>query len=527
MNFHLKKYKKNMNNNSRTRKSLKNAQVSLFYYVLQLPVGFWSRKVFFEYLGSELLGLDTTASNLLGMLNLAEMGVGTSVAYFLYKPLFDGDTQSINRIVALQGWIYRRVAFVIIVASCVMMMFFPLIFAKADVPAWCPYATFGVMLYGSLLGYFINFKQIVLYADQKGYKVSRVTQGASIIFKIIVLLAMPYSSHPFLWYLGMNICGSTFGCIWLNHILKKEYPWLSVCFIKGKEVLHEMPDVMRKTGQVFIHNVSGMVFLQICPLLMYKFTSLTIISYYGNYMLVVGKIGAILAMVFGSTGAAVGNLLASGDKENIKKVFWELIDSRLCISWIGLFSLYFLIQPFISVWLGPKYLLSNTILTLLIIQQAINMNRSTVDSFLSGNGQFKDIWAPIAEGILLFLTAYGLGNLWGIEGVLTSIIIAQSIFIGIWKPYFLFQIGLKLSWKDYFIPYARRFFLLVICAMGYYYLFNLYDFSKIEGYISWSFHAIIVVSIIAISLYFVFWIGTSGMKDFTIRMKNVIQKKSK
>lgn len=321
---------------SRTQKSILNAQVSLFYYFIQLLLGFWSRKVFFDYLGSELLGLDTTAANLLGMLNLAEMGVGASVAYFLYKPLLEGDTKTINRIVALQGWIYKRIAIVIILVAMVMLLFFPAIFAEADVPIWCPYATFIVMLYGSLLGYFINFKQIVLYADQKGYKVSRVTQGASIAFKIVVLLIMPYTEYPFIWYLAMNFFGSTFGCLWLNHILKKEYPWLTINGINGREVLTEMPDIMKKTAQVFVHNVSGMIFMQVCPLLMYKFTSLTVIAYYGNYLLIVGKIGAIISMVFGSTGAAVGNLLAGEDKNRIIKVFWELIDSRLCISWIGL-----------------------------------------------------------------------------------------------------------------------------------------------------------------------------------------------
>ena len=46
---------------SRTSKSLKNAQVALIYYFLQLALGFISRKVFFDYLGSEVLGLNTTA----------------------------------------------------------------------------------------------------------------------------------------------------------------------------------------------------------------------------------------------------------------------------------------------------------------------------------------------------------------------------------------------------------------------------------------------------------------------------------
>lgn len=511
-----------MDKNSRTYKSLKNAQVSLFYYVVQLILGFWSRKVFFDYLGSELMGLDTTASNLLGMLNLAELGIGMSVGYFLYKPLYEGDTVTINRIVALQGWMYRRIAFVIILAATVMMMFFPMIFAKADVPAWCPYATFGVMLYGSLLGYFINFKSIVLGADQKGYKVSRVTQGANILFKIIVLLIMPYTDYPFLWYIGMNFFGSTFGCVWLCYIMKKEYPWLNTSGIKGQEVMRERPEVMKKTGQAFFHRVGGMVLGQMCPLLMYKYTSLTVIAYYGNYLLIVAKISAILGMVFASTGAAVGSLIASGDREKIVRVFWELIDSRLCMSWIGIFSIYFLIQPFITVWLGGQYLLSNMVLTLLLFNEAMNINRATVESFLLGNGQYQDIWSPIAEGIMTLVTAFWFGDMWGISGVLLGIIVTEILFIGIWKPYFLFSIGLKLPWYNYFVPYAKRILLLAACAVGYYCLFGLYDFSVIDGYLSWSIHAIVVFLIIAVSLGAVFQIATSGMKNFTKRMIGII-----
>ena len=114
---------------SRTIKSIKNAEVSVIYYTINLILGFWSRNVFYKYLGSEVLGLDTTASTLLSFLNLAELGVGGSVAYFLYKPMFDNDTKTMNEIVALQGWIYRRIAFFIIIASGILMCFFPWIFA--------------------------------------------------------------------------------------------------------------------------------------------------------------------------------------------------------------------------------------------------------------------------------------------------------------------------------------------------------------------------------------------------------------
>ena len=211
---------------SRTIKSLKNANVSFVYYTINLILGFWSRNVFYKYLGSEVLGLDTTASTLLSFLNLAELGVGSTVGYFLYKPMFDHDTHTMNEIVALQGWIYRRIAFVIIGASLILMCFFPMIFAKIELPKWYPYCTFLAMLFGSMLGYFMNYRQCVLNADQKGYKVTIVTNGASIFFKIVLILLLPVVSFPYILYISTTVLGSLFGCLWLNHVLKKEYPWL-------------------------------------------------------------------------------------------------------------------------------------------------------------------------------------------------------------------------------------------------------------------------------------------------------------
>ena len=190
---------------SRTIKSLKNAGVSIIYYTLNLILGFWSRNIFYKYLGSEVLGLDTTASSLLSFLNLAELGVGSSVAYFLYKPMFDNDTHTVNEIVALQGWIYRRIAMFIIFVSVVMMCFFPWIFAKMELPLWYAYCTFLVMLFSSLLGYYINYRQCVLNTDQKGYKVTQVTSGAGLFFKLLLILLLPVVRSLCVLYFNFNL----------------------------------------------------------------------------------------------------------------------------------------------------------------------------------------------------------------------------------------------------------------------------------------------------------------------------------
>ena len=120
--------------------------MALVFYFINLILQFFSRKIFLDYLGAEVLGLNTTATNLLQFLNLAELGIGSAIACTLYKPLLEKDTVAINEIVSLQGWLYRRIAWIVIAGSVVLMAFFPLDLCQDAV---CPY---GMRM--PLLGYY-------------------------------------------------------------------------------------------------------------------------------------------------------------------------------------------------------------------------------------------------------------------------------------------------------------------------------------------------------------------------------------
>lgn len=124
---------------SRTTKSIKNAKVTLIYYFLQLILGFFSRKAFFDYLGSEVLGLNTTVSNLLNFLNLAELGVGMAVGYFLYQPLFDQDHDKINKIGILTRWNLSEDSLFHYYCISNFNGLFPLFLQKSPLPLWYAY----------------------------------------------------------------------------------------------------------------------------------------------------------------------------------------------------------------------------------------------------------------------------------------------------------------------------------------------------------------------------------------------------
>lgn len=306
---------------SRTSKSIHNIKIAFLFFFINLLLQFFSRKIFLDYLGSEVLGLNTTAQNLLGFLNLAELGIGGAVAYNLYKPLYEKNFSAIIDIVSIQGWLYRRIAYVIIGGSSILMCFFPLIFSKAEVPVWYTYGTFIVLLLSSLLSYFVNYKQIVLSADQKQYKITQNVQGCKIIKIIFQIIAIKTLPNGYVWWLIIETIMAIITSICLTQTIKHEYSWLHTKIQEGRKLNVLYPNIMKKTKQSFFHNIGTFILAQTSPLIIYAYSSLTLVAIYGNYLIIVKGIESLMSALLNGINAGIGNLIAEGNKKNIKHFF--------------------------------------------------------------------------------------------------------------------------------------------------------------------------------------------------------------
>lgn len=111
----------------RVHKSMLNAEVNLLFYFLSLFLAFFSRKIFLDCLGAEFIGLTGTLSNILGYLNLAELGIGSCISFFLFKPLQSHDRKSIMEIMSAFGYMYRCIGLFILWGGLLVSLFFPLI----------------------------------------------------------------------------------------------------------------------------------------------------------------------------------------------------------------------------------------------------------------------------------------------------------------------------------------------------------------------------------------------------------------
>lgn len=508
---------------SRVKKSLLNAKVNLFFYFLSLALSFFSRKIFLDCLGADFVGLTGTLLNLLGFLNLAELGIGTAIGYVLYKPIFERDTEKINEIISVFGYLYRWIGIAILITGCIVALFLPTIFPNTQFDIRLITFVYFSYLFSSLLGYFINYRQNLLGADQRNYVVTVCYQTVSILKTLIQMTLAYYTRNYYLWVI-IELCFGVVYSFILNWQINKVYPWLKSNVREGRRLFKKYPEVMKYTKQLFVHKLGSFAQFQTAPFLIYAYVSLETVAFYGNYMIVTQKLSVMTNYILESTGAGIGNLIAENNSSKIIKVFWELMTLRFWIASIFTFAVYTLLPSFIQLWIGEQYLLPNIVLVLMLINSFIGMTRGFNEQFLYGYGLFSDTWAPLAEAIIYFVTAIIGGYYWGLPGILLGGVTSLTIIACIWKPYFLFTKGMKRSiweyWKKWLLYLALTFLSFIIASLVCKLVID-YEAIK-QNWWAWIMAACVTCITIAIIEYVILYLTAAGMRDLTDRFRKII-----
>lgn len=507
----------------RVHKSILNAEVNLIFYFLSLFLAFFSRKIFLENLGAEFIGLTGTLSNILGYLNLAELGIGSCISFFLYKPLQSNDRTIVNEILSVFGYLYRLIGFTILIFGALISLFFPLIFNNVSLGLAIVFFAFYAILGSSLIGYFINYREILLVADQKNYVVTAYMQTASII-KTALQIFLAYNYKDLYIWVAIEFIFNLTACIILNWKINKTYPWLKANKQKGKLLLKNYPDILKNTRQIFIHKIKDFILDKSDELFIFAFVSLKMVAYYGNYMMIVAKISLLFSSVLDSIMAGIGNLIAEGNKANIMKVFWELMTIRHFVAGFMCFCIFHFIEPFITIWLGAQYILGREILLLLCINRYIGASRGVVDMYNHAYGHYADVWAAWTELIINVCITLIAGYYWGIAGILLGKIVSTAIIVILWKPYYLFASGLHESYLTYWLNASRYYIVSIISIAMAHLLLRFITINATESYLSWILYCIIGVAIylsINVTLIYLF---CKGSKDSMLRLKAIIIK---
>ena len=425
----------------RVHRSVMNIKVGMLFYVLSLVLAFFSRKVFLDCLGAEFIGLTGMLMNIMSFLSVAELGIGTSIVYFLYKPLQEDDHDKINQIMSMLAYLYRCIGYIIGGCGLLVSIFFPWWFGNLGTGLPLVFFAFYAFLASAVAGYIFNYKQLLVSANQKQYLVNAYFQTIAIVQSLTQILLAWYYRNLWLWVL-VGLLFTVIGIIAFNYRIRQLYPWLRVNLREGRQHLKQYPEVLQKTRQIFVQRIKNFILYRSDEILVGMFVSVVQVAFYGNYTIITSKLNFLVNILSDGMNAGIGNLVAEGNEQNTMKVFWELTAIRFLIVGIVVFGLLLFIQPFITCWFGAQYRLSDLIVYLIVFNIFIFLSRGVVEMYISAHGLFSDVWAAWTELALNIAITLCLAPFFGIVGILLGKILSVFFIAMFWKPYFLFSQGL-------------------------------------------------------------------------------------
>lgn len=500
----------------RVHRSVMNIKVGMLFYVLSLFLAFFSRRVFLDCLGAEFIGLTGMLMNIMSFLSVAELGIGTSIVYFLYKPLQEDNHEKISEVMSMLAFLYRCIGGIIGSCGIVVSLFFPWWFDELTTGLPLVYFAFYSFLASSVAGYVFNYKQLLVSANQKQYMVNAYFQTIAIVQSLVQILLAWYYRNLYLWVV-VGLVFTIIGIIVFNIRIKQLYPWLKVDMSEGRRNLKKYPEVLKKTRQIFIYKIKDFILYRSDEILVGAFVSVVSVAFYGNYMMIMYKLKYFINILGDGLNAGVGNLLAEGNEKNIMKVFWEMTAVRFFILGIAIFPLIMFIQPFVALWLGEEYQLDTLIVYLIIFNFFVYLQNGTVYIFIGASGLFSDVWAAWSELFINIAVTLALAPFYGIVGILLGKITSVFFINFFWKPYFLFSQGFHKSvwvfWRGtapYYLLFAVFTILSVVVKTT---IVDTYVHTLLS-LLCWGFA---ITTVLLGCFFLMLFIFTPGMKYFVAR----------
>ncbi len=446
---------------SRSDYTMLNIVSGLGGYVLTFVLGLVCRMFFTRVFSAEYLGINGLFGNILGMLSLAELGIGSAIVYALYSPLAKQDNAKIATLVSFYGKCYRVIALVVLTIGLALIPFLDLIIKEKPNVEESYYVIYLIMLFNSVSGYFFAYRSSLLVAAQKNYIVTLVSNIVIIVQNLVQIGVMLLFENYIVYMLVASVCGMLTNII-SSEIAKKEYP----C-IKDKHPAplekEEKRSLVRNVRALTINKVGGLLVNSTDNIITTYFSGLATTGLASNYTLLSTSINTLLNIVFNSINASVGNHNALEDNEHKLALFKSINLANFWLFGWAAIGIFVVSGDVVSVMFGAEYVLPLEIPLIVAINFYMVGMQNAVWTYYNTQGLFRrGRYVSIFTAIINIVASVALGKICGLFGILLATAISRLLTNTWYSPYAVFKYGFKMSAKPYFIKYAMYAVLLAV-----------------------------------------------------------------
>lgn len=450
-----------MNQRSRTEYSVLNVFASFAGYGFNILFSFICRMIFVRFLAEEYLGLSGLFSNIISMLSLTELGIGTAIVYALYKPVAQSDKEKIASLMKFYGTAYKVIGTIIAVTGVCLMPFLGMIIRETPNISENLNVIYLLYLFSTASSYFFSYRSTILTAYQRNYIVVSISY-ITIILQNIVQIVILITTRNFIMYLLIQIIFTYINNVLISWKAKKDYPFITK---KNPKPLtkEEKLGLLTNVKALTIYKLAGILVNNTDNIVITYFNGLITTGAASNYTLLTGMLSSLINQFFGGMTASVGNFNAT---ESDDKKFSFFLSLNLANFWVygwAAVGIVVVSSDLVKLCFGNTFVLGPEIPIILAINFYILGMQSAVLTYKSTLGLFK-----YGRYLLLVTAAINiagdiiLGQKFGLAGIYVATIIARLLTNTWYEPYAIFKYALHKNPIIYLGQYLK--YAVILCG---------------------------------------------------------------
>jgi O-antigen/teichoic acid export membrane protein len=440
-----------MNPKSRTEYSARNTMVAAMSRLLAIFMGYITRVVFTHTLSENFVGVNGLFTDILNILSLTELGIGTAITYALYHPIANGDREKQKSLMRLYGKFYKWTAALVTILGLAVIPFFPVLIKN---PPQVGHLTLIYLIYlsNTALSYLFVYKRALMDANQLTY-IGTLYQTIFLLIQDVIQIVILLTTHNFYLFLlvllvctlGANLC--------ISRKADQLYP-----FLKEKQVQPLKPvdktEIKRNIRAMLMHKLGNVAVNNTDNLILSSFVGIVSVGLYSNYYLLIGSMRQVLEQMFQGITASVGNLGVTADKVRVKRIFEASFFIDQWMYGVAAICLYECLNPFVAISFGEQYVFPLPIVLILCLNFFITGMRKATLVFRDSLGLFWfDRYKSVAEAVINLVASICLVIPFGTFGVFLGTLISTLLTSAWVEPYVLYKHRLKCSVWPYFAHY--------------------------------------------------------------------------
>lgn len=471
-----------------------NVIFAFLLQIISIITGFILSKLILSCFGSQVNGLVSSINQFLGLISLLEGGLTAVIMSQLYKPIEENNIDSISSIISAAKKYFRQIGIIFFIYSILLSIVYPRV-VKQDFVFFYVSSLILIMSLSTIIQYFFSLTyKIFLQANQKNYIVCiviGVTQILNLCFAILCILYFP-SIHL------LKIFGSIlfiFQPVIFHYFVKK--------YFSINKTIKSSTKILKNRWNGFFQNLTYFITMNTDVIVLTFFLSLSEVSVYSIYMLVINAIRQLITSTAGGFQSALGKDIARKDRDKLRSDFdkFSLITSNVSIVFFCVTLL--LIVPFIKIYTKEVFdvnYIRPSFATVIVIANLYFCIREPYRLVIISAGKFKETnFGAVTEACLNVFISVVLVSKFGLIGVAIGTLIATVY------RYIYFLIYVKKNLLDYGIrSCAIQNIIYLIEVIAAIYLSKYLDFSFISNFgyfITTGFIVTLIFSVIQWCIY--------------------------